>query len=631
MKALEGSTLGRYELKRRIARGGMSEVYLGYDRRVRRYVAIKVLYGSDEPFIRRFEREALAVGALSHNHILPLYDFGEQQPWYYLVMPFVDGGTLRDYLLESECLTLDEAGSFLEQIASALQHAHDNGVVHRDVKPSNILLRPDGYAYLADFGLAKAKLETESLTHAGAMIGTPEYMAPEQSNGINDYRSDIYSLGIILYQMLTGRVPFVAESPVAISLKHIQVKPIPPSQLNSAIPQGVERVILKALAKDPAVRYQHATEFAAAYIAAVQNEHMHIAQHPTSQMKLESVQQLENMSAHSATTLTVMPAPEHNIPSHPALPAPLVALAPLAQSTKPTSPVNALHFPLVKPLQQTTATLIAMSTPKKRKVHPVLFGIVCLLLFASFVPLIVNWEVNQASHVSSIKHIQTLAIQQWATATVDTQANAQATLAAQARAQATAGISTSVGAGNVLYSSSMLSNDGNWINDGSQCFFSQGYHVYTSRVHSAAWCYAAQHPYSDVIISAQARLLRGDSYGILFHLNPSSRSFYVLQINTLGEYRFVRARGNNPLTWLTLIDWTHSDAIVEGYNHTNAFLIIANGPQFRFYMNKKLMLTTYTDATTDAAYSSGFLGFFVGGDRKGGTEAVFSQIWIFQK
>src|SRR5689334_6304089 len=114
MKGLAGSTLGRYELRRRIARGGMAEVYLGYDRRVRRQVAIKVLYVSDEPFIRRFEREALAVGALSHNHILPLYDFGEQQPWYYLVMPYIEGGTLRDYLLEHEHLTLEEAGSFLE-------------------------------------------------------------------------------------------------------------------------------------------------------------------------------------------------------------------------------------------------------------------------------------------------------------------------------------------------------------------------------------------------------------------------------------------------------------------------------------------------------------------------------------
>src|SRR5712664_2116890 len=199
MKGLEGSKLGRYELRFRVAQGGMSEVYLGYDRRVKRYVAVKVLYGSDEPFVRRFEREARAVGTLSHDHILPLYDFGTQRPWYYLVMPYVEGGTLRDYLLKRGHLTLEEAGSFLEQMASALQHAHDHGVVHRDVKPSNILLRLDGYAYLGDFGLAKAKMEAEAVTHSGSMVGTPEYMAPEQSNGINDYRSDIYSLGIILY------------------------------------------------------------------------------------------------------------------------------------------------------------------------------------------------------------------------------------------------------------------------------------------------------------------------------------------------------------------------------------------------------------------------------------------------
>ena len=177
MKGIEGLTLGRYELRRRVAQGGTAEVYLAYDRKVRRQVAVKVLYGRDEPFVRRFEREALAVGALSHNHILPLYDFGEQSPWYYLVMPYVDGCTLRDYLLRHKQITLEEAASFLSQIASALQFAHDHGVVHRDVKPSNILLRQDGYAYLVDFGLAKAMQGAEALTSAGAMVGTPEYMA----------------------------------------------------------------------------------------------------------------------------------------------------------------------------------------------------------------------------------------------------------------------------------------------------------------------------------------------------------------------------------------------------------------------------------------------------------------------
>src|SRR5438045_329901 len=270
MKGIEGLTLGRYELRRRVAQGGMAEVYLGYDRRVRRRVAIKVLYGRDESFVRRFEREALAVGALSHDHILPLYDFGEQRPWYYLVMPFVEGGTLRDYLCKRKHLTLDEAGSFLEQIASALQYAHNHGVIHCDVKPSNILLRLDGHAYLVDFGLAKAKADTDAHPHSG--IGTPEYMAPEQADGINDHRSDIYSLGIILYQMLTGHVPFTADSPMAVTLKHLQLPPPRPSLINEDIPQDIEVLILKALAKRPEERYQEISDFSSAYKQALLEE-----------------------------------------------------------------------------------------------------------------------------------------------------------------------------------------------------------------------------------------------------------------------------------------------------------------------------------------------------------------------
>ncbi len=348
MKGIEGFTLGRYELRRRIAQGGMSEVYLAYDRRVRRQVAIKVLYGRDVSFVRRFEREALAVGALSHNHILPLYDFGEQTPWYYLVMPYVEGGTLRDYLLKRKQLPLEEAASFVDQIAAALQYAHDSKVVHRDVKPSNILLRSDGYAYLVDFGLAKALMGAESLTSDGAMVGTPEYMAPEQSNGESDYRSDIYSLGVILYQMLTGRVPFMAESPVAISLKHIQSAPIAPSELNSEIPPMIEEVILKAMAKDPAERYQQAQELSNAYWKALQQERARLqSETAASDTHENSSQEPSEAAVRLATAAQLKTAAITRVLEETRLRPPIVPLVvPLTEQNKavPRLPRTGIHL-----------------------------------------------------------------------------------------------------------------------------------------------------------------------------------------------------------------------------------------------------------------------------------------------
>ena len=602
---IEGSTLGRYELRRRVAHGGMSEVYLGYDRRVRRKVAVKVLYGSSEPFVRRFEREALAVGTLSHDNILALYDFGEQRPWYYLVMPYVEGGTLRDYLLRRERLTLEEAGSFLNQIASALQYAHDHGVVHRDVKPSNILLRLDGHAYLVDFGLAKAKMEAESLTHAGAMVGTPEYMAPEQSNGLHDYRSDIYSLGVVLYQMLTGRVPFTAESPVAISLKHIQTQPPPPRQLNPDIPQSIEDVILKALEKDPNERYQEARILSAAYQKALQQEH-------ANRLATDELSDINEEEPHA------------DMPSK------------LSRDTHILSTLELLNddekVPLF-PLKQAPSPLPSLVDVRWRRSHlrPTLMALFCLFLLSVLVFISLGRQTGAVPPLKQKHATQTSIPRHKTTVTVTSTVDTQATLAAQARVQATAGITNSLGVGNILYNDDMTVRGGGWIDDGFQCFFSpQGYHVYASSTqtrHTVAWCYSNQRIFSDVVITAQAQLLRGDIYGIVFRLRPDSKAFYVLEISSQGYYRFVRASGSDPLNWLVLIDWTYSTAIIQGYGQTNTFLIVATGNQFRFYMNKQLLVTTFADD----AYTSGLIGFLVGGDSAGGTEAVFSNVWVFQK
>lgn len=592
MKGIEGSTLGRYELRRLIARGGMSEVYLGYDRRVRRSVAVKVLYGSDEPFVRRFEREALAVGTLSHDHILPLYDFGEQRPWYYLVMPYIDGGTLRDYLLRRERLTLEEAGYFLEQIASALQCAHDHGVVHRDVKPSNILLRTDGYAYLVDFGLAKAKMATDSLGNAGTMIGTPEYMAPEQSNGISDYRSDIYSLGIILYQMLTGNVPFMADSPVAISLKHIQSAPIPPSQVNDSIPTAIEEVVLKALDKDPEQRYQQARAFAAAYKQALYQTLSHESQTPADPQQATHTDNPTGATVETATQVANLQPPIFILP----------------MTTVPHSPPEIFSKP--RPIG------------KRRNVFTVLMIGLGLLLIGSSIAFGLLWQPPKNIAWRNQSHPANTA------ATASAEASAQAALAAQARVQATAGITTDINVGTRLFADVLTTPHGGWINDSYQCYFSPtGYHVYTNLTHGLVWCYYNQRWFSNVAITVQGVLQHGDLYGLIFRLSPSNKAFYALELNNAGEYRLIRAQGSNPQHWLTLVDWTPSGAIQKGYGHINTFLVISTGSHFRVYMNKQLIIPEISDT----AYASGMIGFLVGSDNKGSSEATFTNLWVFQK
>lgn len=626
MKGIEGLTLGRYELRNRIAQGGMAEVYLAYDRQIRRQVAVKVLYGRDEPFVRRFEREALAVGALSHNHILPLYDFGDQSPWYYLVMPYIDGCTLRDYLLRHKHLTLEEATSFLSQIASALQYAHDHGVVHRDVKPSNILLRQDGYAYLVDFGLAKAMQGAEALTSAGAMVGTPEYMAPEQSNGESDYRSDIYSLGIILYQMLTGQLPFMAESPVAVSLKHIQSIPTPPSQLNSNIPQSIENVILKAMAKDPDKRYQTARDLSVAFWKALQQEMLKEYKSPADEQTSDEkglacafppITNEEKPTSVTSTRVAEKGASSADVQFH---------LHP---------PIMPLRFPLTeRPGTLSTVpdtTSLPPATNLTRRLRSLnkraLVALLGLALLVLGLPLgMLTWQFQYADHSGQpdLSPIQ----QAEATATAENQAQVQATLAAQARVEATAGISSSIGAGRILYANPLVSHGNGWVDDGYQCFFKQqGYHVQTAEAHEFAWCYSGAQIFSNVVISAQGRLQRGDVYGVVFRLNPIAQEFYALEINKEGFYRFVLANGNNPTAWLTLIDWTRSNAILTGYNQVNTFLVISSGSNFRFYINKQLVVTNYTNTS----YTSGMIGFLVGGDTTGGTEAIFSNMLVFQK
>ncbi len=252
----------RYEMQDAIGRGGMATIFRAVDLRMGRIVAVKVLrevYSSDPKFVTRFQREARAASALQHPNIVQVYDYGQSEESYYIVMEFVDGTDLRRYLKRHGVLSVDRAVAIAHDVALGLGAAHRLGIVHRDVKPQNVMLNEAGLVKLTDFGIASMykDVEAERLTTTGMTLGTVQYYAPEQAQGeIVAPSADVYALGIVLYEMLTGRTPFDGDTPVAIAMKHIQDEPDPPSMYNPRIPQGLERVIMRCLAKDPRDRYK---------------------------------------------------------------------------------------------------------------------------------------------------------------------------------------------------------------------------------------------------------------------------------------------------------------------------------------------------------------------------------------
>lgn len=270
--SLVGRALGPYRLIQGVGRGGMAEVYLAEDGRLQRQVAVKVLpttLATDSAFRARFEREARAAARLQHPHILAVYDFGEEDGIPYLVMPFMNGGSLSQVIAKARGpLPIAKVVQWATEIGEALKYAHDQGIIHRDVKPGNMLLGSEEHLLLADFGIAKVLNETTTLTSTGSSIGSPEYMAPEQATGKADYRSDIYALGVVIFQILTGRLPFTAQTPVQAMMLHVKEAPPSPRALNPAISPQVEAVVLRALAKRPEQRYQSATDLTEALKAA---------------------------------------------------------------------------------------------------------------------------------------------------------------------------------------------------------------------------------------------------------------------------------------------------------------------------------------------------------------------------
>lgn len=268
--SLEGQTIGKYRVLEALGRGGMAQVYRAYHPQLDRYVAIKVLRSDlveHEEFLARFRREAHAVSGLRHPNIVQVFDFDVQDELYYMVMELLEGNTLRaklnEYRTRGQRMPIPEILRILDDVLNGLGYAHGEGIIHRDIKPANIMLTKRGQAVVTDFGIAQIVGSTQ-YTVSGALMGTLSYMAPEQGlRGHCDSRSDVYSLGIVLYEMLTGYTPFDADTPLAILMKHLN-DPLPlPSKMDPSLPAVLEPIVLKALSKDPDDRYQSAAEMAA--------------------------------------------------------------------------------------------------------------------------------------------------------------------------------------------------------------------------------------------------------------------------------------------------------------------------------------------------------------------------------
>lgn len=363
MADLTGQTLGKYRVTERLGRGGMAEVYKAYHPSLDRYVAIKVMHGhlaDSEGFIERFNREAKSVANLRHPNIVQVFDYEHEGDMTYMVMEFVDGMTLKGKLIElwkqEKHLSFKGIFNIFSQVAEALDYAHKQGLYHRDIKPSNVLLENSGHAYLTDFGIARIVSDTQ-FTASGMLLGTPAYMAPEQGLGSPlTAACDIYALGIVLYELITGEVPFDADTPMAIINQHINA-PLPmPRLIRQDMPEDLEKVILKALAKDPADRYQSALEMLEAFEQAI------IDQYPETVSEVNGVKKIEPeikpLEETLVDTATVMAAKEP-----PPLEPTAIAEEPVVEEEKPVPKKK--EKPPAKPKEK-----------RKVKALPIIIGVV---------------------------------------------------------------------------------------------------------------------------------------------------------------------------------------------------------------------------------------------------------------
>lgn len=662
MPGLEGKTFGRYELRRLIGRGGMADVYEGYDPHFERIVAVKVFKREDEEMLRRFIREAHLMASLRNEHLVPVYDAGQKEvagiTWYYIVMPFMEGGTLRARIRRSP-LSLTEACHDLRDIASALDYIHRQGIIHRDIKSSNVLLDAGGKCYLADFGIARTATDVTQMTTTGNVLGTVDYVAPElfEVGYKADARSDLYSLGVLLFEMVTGQLPFFAENQIALVSMHMNKQPPAPSSIAQNISPQVERVIFKALEKKPELRYSSAVALADAFCYAIANNNQG-ALASSFQESPEVVASRPN--PHQLVLPPILP----NAPRSPQVtPSPfaLTEMSPyVPPPAYPAPRAPAFSAPdLLRDGQKAAVPATRTRSARRRTwIVAVLALLTLLLIIVPSVYIIThsnagnNTTNNPTSETQVAKNGSTPTSHPTATpnltataqaivaatATAHAQATVTAianmTATAQAQASATAGVIQTATAVKPVYQDA-LNNPNNpatqaaqWDQTSGHCSFQpDGYHV-TENVGlvNLFGCHETGNAYRNATISVDMSMVSGHSGGLFFRLSTdivNDFSGYLFEADSQGHYKISMMSSGNP-TPLPGHDWTQTPALKQGYNVKNTLQVIMSDNTFLFYANG-IFLTQVTDSTFSDAGDIGFLATTQGSD----ANIVYSNLKVF--